>query len=494
MFERIRPGSPRAAEAPGILRLLILAGIVALLGTGVSIAQEQETPPPEPETTEAAPEADEAPEAVESALEEADLEVPEADEDAIDEEAIEAAEAEADDDDSVTVTIGVEDDEGRRSRRSRRTTIDKDTQVHFMSDLEIDDDEVAREAVVVMGSLHVKGKVLGDTVSVIGATYIDGEVTGTVTAVLDSVYLGPNSEVLGDVVSVGGSVEIEPGARVLGEVSEVDFGPALHFSQPWYYDHDWDFWDGAPLGLAWSVFWTVFRWIVLILITSFIFLVARQAVEQTASAVSAEPWKAGFLGLATWLLFFPLMVVATIVLLLSIIGIPLLIIVWPLGLFVLMIACLLGYTSSAFAVGSWLGRRFDWSLSPYLALMIGVVAIQGLSLVGEMFGSLGGFFWFFALMFGLAGWAVRFSAWTAGLGAVIMVYAERRRGGATPPPAVESSPPPAPATDPLVGSVPVVESDPMAGSDNAVEHNPPAREDTPGTGESSPLGDERRDD
>ena len=455
---RCRPGGLWAGAQPSPL-----AGAAR-----PAVAQEQETPAPEPtESTEPA----EAPASVESEPAEPEISAEQA-------PAEEAVEPEIDDEDAaIEVTIGGDDDsddDQRSSRRSRRRGIDKDTQVHFMSDLEIDEDEVAREAVVLMGSLHVKGKVLGDAVSFMGPAFIDGEVTGTVTAVFDSVYLGPNSEVLGEVVSVGGTVEVDPGARILGEVTEIDFGPAIHFSQPWYVDSDWGFWNGAPLGIAWSIFWTIFRWVVLILVTSFIFLVARDAVERTSSAVAAEPWKAGLLGLATWLLFFPLMVVATIVLALSIIGIPLLIIVWPLGMFVLMIACLLGYTSSAYAVGGWLGRRFGWSAGPYMMLLIGVVAIQSLSLIAEMFGNLGGFFWFFAFMFGLAGWMVRFSAWTAGLGAVIMVYAERRRSGGTqhdPPPAAPDPAPEAaviapPVSSPEPGSVrePVVDPAPEDGA------------------------------
>jgi hypothetical protein len=360
---------------------------------------------------------------------------------------------------SEGITDDEEDDLRERRRRARRQRVDKDTQVHFLSDLEIEENEVAREAVVLIGSLHVNGKVLGDAVSIIGPTYIDGEVTGNVTAVLDSVYLGPEAEVLGDVVSVGGRVEREPGARVLGEVSEVDFGPALHFSDvPWDWDEGWSFWSGGPFGLAWGAFWIVFRWVVLILVCTLVFLVARPTVEKTAAAAASEPWKAGLLGLATWLLFFPLMVVVTIVLALSIIGIPLLIIVWPLGLFALLIACLLGYTSVAYAVGGWLGRRFGWSISPWVALLIGIVAIQSLSLVARLFGSLGGLFWFFAVMFGLAGWLIRFAAWTAGVGAAILVIAEGRRAGSLPPetqptapgatgsplPALEPGPPPSP--------------------------------------------------
>lgn len=341
-----------------------------------------------------------------------------------------------------------DDEESRETERSRRSLrdrqrVDKDTQVHVMSDLWIDEGEVARDAIVVMGELHVNGKVLGDAVSIMGAVYVDGEVTGAVTSVGDDVHLGPESEVLGDVISVGGRVERAPGAKVLGEVSEIDIGPALNVSHlPWVWDDDGPrFWDGAPLGLAWSVFWTIFRWVLLVLLTSFVFLVARDAVEQTARTVSHEPWKAGLLGLATWLLFFPLMVVATIVLAISIIGIPLLIIVWPLGLFALLIACLVGYTATAYAIGGWLGRRFGWSSSnAYAALLLGVIAIQLFSLIGELFGRMGGFLWFFAFMFGLTGWLIRFSVWTAGLGATIMAFAERRRIG-QPTPTTPSAPP-----------------------------------------------------
>jgi cytoskeletal protein CcmA (bactofilin family) len=415
------------------LRWLSVALVLALMSIGVTspVWALQEEQDDQVESSEQS--SDEASEAVEPGSSgSAD---PDEDPDA------ESSESESWDDEDLDRDARDESRDEKYRERSRRRSVQKDTQVIVGRDLDIDEDEVVRDAVVIMGELEIDGKVRGDATAILGPVYVNGEVTGTVTAVGADVFLGPDAEIMGDVISVGGSVELEPGARVFGEVDEIDIGPALHFSDmPWSWQHSGPFWDDWQYGMAWEAFWTVFKWVLLLLVTSFIFLVAREPVERVSRSLSAEPWKAGLLGLATLMRVLPLVVVATIVLALSIIGIPLLILIWPFGLFALMIACLLGFTATAYTVGSWLADKFGWS-SPYLALLVGIVSIQALSLVANFFGAISGFFYFFALMVGLAGWFVRFVAWTTGLGAVLLAYTEGRRSGGQPDPSVAVSQP-----------------------------------------------------
>lgn len=360
----------------------------------------------------------------------------------------------------------------------RRYPITKDTQVHFMSDLVIAEGEAAREAVAILGDVEVRGVVWGDAVAVMGSVTVSGEVVGTVTAIGDDVRLEAGSKITGDVISVGGRVEQHPDARVLGDISEVDLGPAMRVSGApfeWRYDepHIWDMWR---LGVAWELFWTLTKWILLLLITSFILLVARRPVERVRRVVEQEFWKAGLIGLATWLLLFPVLLVATIILAISIIGIPLLLILWPLAIFVLLVACFVGYTATAWALGGWLGRRFGRPLTnPYLALLLGVVVIQLLSFVAELLGGMGGPMWFFVLMFGLTGWFVRFVAWTVGLGGAMLAFAER--GHHTPPPTPPPTPSPGWGAGPggevsPPGDAPVPETSPEPPTDSPY-HSPP---------------------
>lgn len=434
------------------LRWAMAALLVALLSVGASspvwaLQEEQDDQVESSEQSSGAGQSD----------------APDPDEDpAAEESGAEASDAEVRDEENRDARDEERDDKYRD--RSRRRSVQKDTQVIVGRDLDIDEDEVVRDAVVIMGELEIEGKVRGDATAILGRVYVNGEVSGTVTAVGNDIFLGSDADVMGDVISVGGSVELEPGARVLGEIDEIDIGPALHFSDmPWSWQHSGPFWDDWQYGMAWEAFWTVFRWVLLLLVTSFIFLVAREPVEKVSRSLTAEPWKAGLLGLATLMLFLPLMVVATIVLALSIIGIPLLILIWPFGLFALMIACLLGFTATAYTVGGWLSRKFGWE-SPYLALLVGIVSIQALSLVANFFGAISGFFYFFALMVGLAGWFVRFVAWTTGLGAVLLAYTEGRRSGGQPDPQLAASqpsaPPEPPASSPAASAPPEVSPPP----------------------------------
>jgi cytoskeletal protein CcmA (bactofilin family) len=348
----------------------------------------------------------------------------------------------------VTIRIDEQEETGRRRR-----SVDKDTQVHVGSDLVVRADEVARDAIVFSGSLTVEGKVIGDVVCILGDVEINGEVTGEVVAVGGDVELGPNAEVMGDVTSVGGSVYRDEESRILGSINQISIGPGVVWPDlshlwRWQGPHMWDMWE---VGLQWNVFWTLFKWAMLVLLVSFVFLLAREPVERTGRQISGEFWKSLLLGLVA-VVFLPfLFVMVILVLIITIIGIPLLIVVIPLAVVLLLFALLLGYTAAAYSAGGWLSRRFGWSTtSPYLALLIGVVAIQALSLIGQMLGAIGGLVWFFAMMFGLVGWVVRFGAWTAGLGAALLTQLGRREPAflmrPTPPASAPSYT--APATTP----------------------------------------------
>jgi hypothetical protein len=426
-------------NAKRILCPLILMALVAMSGS-VVLAQEA---PEAPEPVE--------PEAIEEVAPEAEVE---------ESSAVEVVVSD-DDDDNDTLTFSISDSRGR-GRRS----ITKDTQVHFGSDLEVEEDEVARDAIVLGGALRVDGKVIGDAVAILGSVTINGEVTGEVAAVGASVYLGENADVTGDIVSIGGRVERHPNARVLGQITEVDFGPAMNWSDlPMFWTRDagefWNFWN---LGVGWNLFWTSFKWIMMILLVSLIFLIAREPVERTSRQLRTEPWKSSLLGLVA-LVFFPFVFVTVCVILaITIVGIPLLIVVVPFVILLLFFALMLGYTSAAYSVGSWMMRRFGWGTnSPYVALMLGVVAIQMLSLIARLVGSAGGPLWFFALIFGLAGWFVRFVAWTSGFGAALLTQLGRLDpiGEAVAAPAA-----PAPPAAPAAPAAPVAPASGAGDSDN----------------------------
>jgi hypothetical protein len=86
------------------------------------------------------------------------------------------------------------------------------------------------------------------------------------------------------------------------------------------------------------VLWIAF----LAFIVSLAFLLARGPVERMEYRMATSAWKAAAVGLVSWLLFIPVLVMTTVILAISIIGIPLLIVI-PFALLALAIGILLGF-------------------------------------------------------------------------------------------------------------------------------------------------------
>jgi len=156
-------------------------------------------------------------------------------------------------------------------------------------------------------------------------------------------------------------------------------------------------------------------------------------VRRVADRVSAEPWRAGFVGLAAQLLFVPLLVITVVVLAVSIIGIPLLLLV-PFGLIAVGIALLMGFAGAACAVGRWIGQRAGSGMPGLLApLVVGLAVVFALTLIAKFLGLAG-------LPVGVilgallaVGFLVEYVAWTVGLGGVLLSRFGRRDSQAAVP-------------------------------------------------------------
>jgi hypothetical protein len=163
-------------------------------------------------------------------------------------------------------------------------------------------------------------------------------------------------------------------------------------------------------------------------------------------------------GLLGQVLVGPALGALVIVLIISIVGCLLLALV-PFLVLGLLIATLVGFAGVAYPVGRVLEGRFGWHFGgPYLATIVGVLAIESLSLVGHLLSIGGGFLHFFAMIFLFFGLIVRYLAWTMGFGAAILTaFANRpQRFRRQPPPssAVLSTPPPAPYATPAPPAAP----------------------------------------
>ena len=188
-----------------------------------------------------------------------------------------------------------------------------------------------RDRVRFGGSVTVnEGEVIdGDAVAIGGSVRVDGEVRGNAVGIGGGVDLGPHADVAGDVVSIGAPLKRDPGARIGGKV--VDVGTGSFNAGRWR----WDRLEagrflfpflGAAAGLF-ALTATLARVAVLFVLVSLVMMVGREYVERVGARAAAEPVKAGVVGLLAQILFIPLLVLTVVVFVITIIGIPLLVLV-----------------------------------------------------------------------------------------------------------------------------------------------------------------------
>ncbi|MDE2923557.1 MAG: polymer-forming cytoskeletal protein [Acidobacteriota bacterium] len=437
--------------------------------TGMAFGQPQQESDAQEAREEAAEAIEEVRERLDEALEEADERAQGAVEDAI--ERIEdlerdLAEAEAAGGESGPVV-----------------RVDLDNKVAFGSTVRVGRDEVANDITSIGGGIKVDGEVRGDAVAIGGEAKIDGRVTGEVVAIGGDVELGPEAEVLGDIVTVGGRVSREEGATVLGEISEVDWGDF-----EWDWDGDWfDGWSGdwfprvgerPPFFRVGKVFEFVRAIIftgLLIVLGGLVLLVSPKGVDRVRAAAVSDPLIMLVVGFGIELLILPALIVASILLAVTVIGIPFAILLWPAALVALALALVLGYTGAAAAAGDWFRNRFKGAsgvaAGSFGALALGVLTIQALALVADLLGFLG-LPWFFRFMFGFPGLVICYLAWTIGLGAACMTAFGTSRFGAKAAQTVPPTPPA--ASDADDGPEPPADNDPTPAVPEPPDKNDPA--------------------
>lgn len=320
----------------------------------------------------------------------------------------------------------LEESRGERSEKPGRARprVRTDTRFSMGSSLTIDPDEVARDVVVVGGSIDVQGEVKGDAVAVFGSVEVNNVVDGAVTAVLGSVFLGPNARVDGDVVSVGGAIHQDPAAVIDGEIIEIAFAPVFldidEVDWPHWSISDW--WSDSWFGFSWPDFFKLlFNTGVLTFLALILILVARNYLEGVGRRSLEEPWRAGLVGLLIEVLFLPILCIVCLLLTVSVVGIPLMLVLLPLSILGLIVLFFLGYAGVALAIGRAAeGRRGVPTWSPYAAILVGILMIQSWQLLGEGLTAFGGPIRWTAWLIIAFGFLLKYCVWTVGLGAVVL--------------------------------------------------------------------------
>ena len=326
------------------------------------------------------------------------------------------------------------------------------------------------EVVRVGGSVTIgrDERVLGDVVVILGGVDVDGEVIGDVVVVGGSARFGPQAVARGDVTVVGGSLRRASSAMLWGSVTEVGLGGVTGFSDTGWWQVGWPggHWFGSR-----DLFGTFLRLFFLGLLASGIVLVARAPVERIARRASAEPLKAGVVGLLAQMLAVPALVLGILGLVISIVGIPFLLLL-PFVVMAVGLLMLVGFSGAVVGVGELARSRMGASGATVLAsVWAGVALILLPTMAGEAVGMAGGLFRGLGLLLALTGFLLEYAAWTAGLGALILNRFEPGppdalpSGGlpagpppSAPPPAPPAAPsPPAPPVD-SVGALPATQS------------------------------------
>ena len=129
---------------------------------------------------------------------------------------------------------------------------------------------------------------------------------------------------------------------------------------------------GSAFGSFFALISTGTRLAIYCILASFVLLFGRGYVERVSVRAASEPMKAGVVGFLIQLLFFPVLVASIVVMVVTIIGIPLLVLV-PFALLAFALLCFVGFTAVAYDVGRLATTRFGWDgQNPYLVAAMGM--------------------------------------------------------------------------------------------------------------------------
>jgi hypothetical protein len=268
------------------------------------------------------------------------------------------------------------------------------------------------DSVEVEASEHIRGSV----VSVGGRTIVRGYVDGDAVAIGGDVILYDGAVVEGDAVSVGGRVRVEGDARVRGEQVSISIPSPFHFA----YGMDT---EDLERGFGFiSLGISIGYLIVGLLLAYLLYAIAGHRMDVISRRVEAEPGQSFLIGILGSLGTPVALLLATILLTITIIGLillPVLLIVWWLLVFA-------GFVAVCVAVGRRLAhaRDSDASLgrarSPYFYILVGFLTVHVFWILAAVFETLGSSFGVLSLICNILGAIVLTFANTLGFGAVLL--------------------------------------------------------------------------
>ena len=248
---------------------------------------------------------------------------------------------------------GVHIEAGPEDSAGGRTQIDVD---HGRVHVDAGDEGTVRmfsDINVPAGERHV-----GDIVAIFGSVHVEGQVEGHVVAVCGSVRLEPGATIDGDVVAIGGGLDQPPGATVNGESVSLGFLPML---------------PGVP-PLRALMLVVLAGWVLSLFAGWLLWLAFPHRLRRIALASTERTGWSLLLGF----LLPPLAVIAGVLLLITVIGIPLAALLPVAYLFVVWS----GQIATSYVLGCRLLRRPLEDAEPFMPLFAGSLLVSALFAIG----------------------------------------------------------------------------------------------------------------
>ncbi len=268
----------------------------------------------------------------------------------------------------------------------------------------------------IRGHVTIDGHVNGDVIVVAGSVDLRGSVDGNVTGVLSRMDFGANADVEGDVTNVGGSLQ-RNGAKVQGQVVNIPLGLTLPSWGP-----GWHTGLGTLTGFLfwWKLFATFLFFVCALLLAAL--------VPDRIRLISEESPDRLFTAFVFGLLGYMVFVFAQLFLTLTIIGLPLVFLLY----LVFVVLKWLAMCGVFHQIGSRIGKAFGREMSLLGAVLLGLLPFALLRFVGYC-----------------VGFSIWFLVEILAFGYLILTRVGTRAGRLPLPPSqVQVVPPPAPGPTP----------------------------------------------
>lgn len=232
------------------------------------------------------------------------------------------------------------------------------------------EDGQKKDIVKVTGDIYVNEgtTVKGDVITVWGNIYINGSVTGDAVAVFGDVIV--NGQVLGDVTTVRGKITVGQNGKILGNIVEA-FGDSARRNGGFNYNFN------LPLGMtlwrgAGSIIFSLVITLIVLLLSSLAYLIIPGRITDMADTMDSNLGKRIGIGFLAMIGSPVVMIILTILLAITVIGI----IVIPFLWIAYMIAGLVALTPVYLYIGGRVGELISrQKITGHSALAAGILSI-----------------------------------------------------------------------------------------------------------------------